>query len=113
MYPPSPNRLLIVIVSGSQVDILMTKLSQENFRFTVIDSSGNPIQEPRICLLIGFHTKQQESLFELIRNNCQPYRRNIPAQGLLVGESANLPMLEAQLGGALIYLMNVERFEQL
>jgi uncharacterized protein YaaQ len=50
---------------------------------------------------------------DIIRKNCQPYRKYIPTQNLLPGELANLPVVEARFGGALVYMLNVERFEQL
>jgi uncharacterized protein YaaQ len=112
MKPPTPDRLLILTVSGSQSDVLIKKLSQAKFHFTMIDSRGSMFQGSMSCLLIGFNEKQQRVLFEMIRNNCRPYRQYIPTQGPLPGELAGLPMMEAQLGGALVYMMNVERFEQ-
>lgn len=113
MNPPSPDRLVILIVSGSQSGALMRLLTGGGFHFTVIDSTNAMLQEPIHCLLIGFFHTRQSDLLDIIRKNCQPFRKFIPTQNLLPGELANLPVVEARLGGALVYMLNVERFEQL
>ena len=107
------DRLVFLTISGSQADPLMKHLTREGFHFTVINSTSQMMQEPALCLMVGFAHAQLNSLLEIVRKECKPYRKFIPTQNLLPGELANLPMVEAQLGGARVYMMNVERFEQL
>jgi uncharacterized protein YaaQ len=107
------DRLVILTVFDSQADPLMKQLTLEGFHFTVINSTGGTMQEAVICLLVGFSHERMPVLLEIVRNNCHPYKKFIPTQGLMPGELVNIPMLEAQLGGALIYTMNIERFEQI
>ena len=106
------NRLALLVVSGSQAGNLMKELQQERFYFTVIDTSGGVINEQVTCLMLGFPQERLPVLVDLARKHCQPYRQYIPAQMQHPGEFMMLPMVEAQSGGALVYLMNVERFEQ-
>jgi uncharacterized protein YaaQ len=113
MDAPLPDQLVILIASGSQSDALMKHLTREGFHFTVIDSTNVMMQEPILCLLIGFFHPRRPALLDIIRKNCRPYRKFIPTQNLLPGELVNLPLVEARLGGALVYMVNVERFEQL
>ncbi|MBI4926217.1 MAG: cyclic-di-AMP receptor [Anaerolineae bacterium] len=110
--PGTINLLLYVIVSGLQADKLTRQLAQNNFYFTKIDSSGGIIQEPMVCLLIGLDTARKPALIDLVNECCRPYRHYIPTQMAPQPGYAELPMIEAQLGGAIIYSMNVERFEQ-
>ena len=112
MDSSQPDQLLLLTVSGSQTEPLLKRLKQEEFNFTVIDSAGGVMQEPATCLLIGFHHERLPVVLNIVRETCHPYRQYIPAQGFLPGESASLSMVEASLGGALVYMMDVERFEQ-
>lgn len=107
-----PDRLLVLTISGTLSDDLMRKLNHATFHFTKIDSRGGPFQEPMTCLMIGFHATQQAEILELIQNHCRTYRKFISTQGPLPGELTNLPLMEAQSGGASIHMMTVERFEQ-
>jgi uncharacterized protein YaaQ len=109
----SPDRLAILTVTGSQVEMLMKQLAIADFHFTVINTTGQLMQEPVTCLLIGFPQSRQSSLLELVREYCKTYRQFIPTQNILPGELASLPMIEAQLGGALVCILAVERYEQL
>lgn len=108
-----PDRLVILIVSGSQADALLKHLTREGFHFTLIDSTNAVMQEPILCLMIGFFHTRQSPLLDIIRKDCEPYQKFIPTQSLLPGELANLPVVEARLGGALVYMLKVVRFEQL
>ena len=112
MNEQTVDRLALLVVSGSQADNLMKDLQQEKFYYTVIDTSGGVISEAVTCLMLGFPQERLPVLVELARKHCQPYLQYIPAQIQPPGDLTMLPMVEAQAGGALVYLMNVERFEQ-
>jgi len=113
MCPSHPDRLAILTVSGTQVDVLYALLAHANFSFTVINTTGGMLQEPEVSLLVGFHSEHLPFLLEVVRHNCHPYRQYIPTRAFVQGEMASLPMVEAEVGGARFYLMNVERFEQI
>lgn len=108
------NQLALMIVSGSQAGELMQNLTKNRFYFTKIDSSGGIIQEPMVCLLIGFAKIRRDDLLKLSRKFCQPHKQYIPANmSIQPGYTNQIPMIEAQMGGAIIHLLNVERFERL
>jgi uncharacterized protein YaaQ len=113
MKSPRLDRLAILTVSGLQVNLLMEHLGQEKFNFTVINSTGGMLQEPEVCLLVGFRSERLSALLDVVRQDCHPYRQYVSAQGFMQGEMANPPMVEVELGGARFYIMNVERFEQI
>jgi len=91
----------------------MKQLSREDFRFTLINSTGGIVQEAFICLLIGFSHERMPLFLDIVRSNCHAFRRYIPAQGVVSVENPAMPMMEAQMGGATVFMMNVERFEQI
>ncbi len=106
------DSLVFLIVSEKQVNRLMKQLSREGFHFTVINSTGGIGQIAEICLLIGFSHEQKPALMAAVHKSCKPYKEYIPTQGLLPSEAGSLPLLEVQVGGALVYSLEVERFEQ-
>lgn len=105
--------LLLIIVSQSQSKKLMANLNRQHFYYTVIDSSNSLFQEPTVCLLMGLNHQRLEALNGLIDKYCQPYRKFIPVQMRAVGELSHLPVLESLEGGATLYGMAVEHFEQI
>jgi uncharacterized protein YaaQ len=107
------NQLAILVLSGYQSEDLMQKLVEQRFYFTKIDSSGGMLNEPAVCLLIGLNSMRLPALLELVQKCCQPYTQYIPTHMNPQSGYPSMSMIEAQVGGALIYTLNVERFEQL
>jgi uncharacterized protein YaaQ len=107
-----PDRLVILNISGAQEEKLFASLADKNFVFTVINTTSGIIQEPEVCLLVGFDRERLPVLLDIVRKDCRPYRKYISARGFTQPELADAPMMEAQLGGARFIMMNVERFEQ-
>lgn len=107
------DQLVLLILAGSQAGPLMKGLNKEDFRFTIINSTGGLLQEAELCLLIGFMHERLPSLLEIVHTHCHSFTKYIPTQGLMPMEQGAVPMMEAQVGGAMICLMNVDRFEQL
>jgi uncharacterized protein YaaQ len=105
--------LLLIIVSQSQSKKLMANLNRQHFYFTVIDSSSSLFHEPTVCLLMGLNQARMDILNRLINKYCQPYRKFIPVQMRVVGELSHIPVIESQEGGATLYGMSVEHFEQI
>lgn len=111
--PKIINQIIFISVVGSQAGDLTQQLSENHFYYTKIDSTGGIIQEPTLCLLIGLDKKRLDDLLRIVRRCCKPYRQYIPTTLPTQPGPILPPMIEAQVGGATIYSMDVERFEQL
>jgi uncharacterized protein YaaQ len=105
--------LILIIISQSQSKKLMANLNKQHFYFTVIDSSSSLYHEPTVCLLMGLNHTRLETLKRLVEKYCQPYHKFIPVQMRGVGELSRMPVIESLEGGAIMYGMHVERFEQI
>jgi uncharacterized protein YaaQ len=107
------NQLVIVVVSGGQSGDLTQQLRAEGFYFTQLDSWGSLLEEQTLCLLIGLNEARQPKLLSLIRACCHVHRQFIPARLDASMLQVQPVMIEAELGGAVIYTLAVERFVQL
>jgi uncharacterized protein YaaQ len=105
--------LILVIVSQSQSKKLMSNLNKEHFFFTIIDSSSSLFHEPTVCLLMGLNQTRLDTLNRLIDRYCRPYRKLIPLQMHRIGELGSMPLIESLEGGATLYGLPVEYFEQI
>jgi uncharacterized protein YaaQ len=111
--PQSPvNQIVFIVVSERQAEGLLKALVRERFYFTKIDSSGMVFQEPTLCLLIGLNNTRRPALMDLVSQYCKPYQEYIPVQFNPPAGFPPMSMIEAKAGGALIYVLDVERFEQ-
>jgi len=107
------NQMVMATVAGDQTGELTHQLTQEGFYFTQVDSRGGLLEEPTICLLIGLNHTRLERLLGLLRECCHARRRFIPVQVEAAPLQIQPTMIEAEVGGAILYVLNVERFEQL
>jgi uncharacterized protein YaaQ len=110
---PEIDQLVILIVSSSQSGVLMDKLSQGNFHYTKVDSTGGFLHEATLCLLVGLNHTERKLLLDLVRQYCHRRKIYIPAHMDVTQIQGQPLMIEAEVGGATMLTLNVERFEQL
>lgn len=106
------NRLAIATVAGSQAEELTRTLVGEGFYVTEIASTSGFFQETTVSLLIGLEARHLPRLLQLIRTLCRPYVRYVPAHMEVAMAEVQPLMMEIQSGGATVFVLNVERFEQ-
>jgi uncharacterized protein YaaQ len=104
---------MILIVSGRQADALLQAFRQDGFQFTIVDSSGGVLNEPTLALFIGLNDSRMAPLLHIVRKYCQPQKEYIPTHLSFQPGSMPVPMIEAQIGGALVYTLDVEQFRQI
>jgi uncharacterized protein YaaQ len=107
------NQLAIATVSKAQSGALTDRLTRDGFTCTEVDSSGGILQEATVSLLIGFNKARLSSLLRTIRECCRARRRFIPAHVEAPLLEIQPMLIEAEVGGATVYVLDVERFEQL
>ncbi|RME31344.1 MAG: hypothetical protein D6793_12335 [Thermoflexia bacterium] len=108
----SVDRLAIATVAGSQADELVRALVREGFHVTEIDSTSGFFQEATVSLLIGLEHSRLPRLLQIVRTLCRPYVRYIPVHLEIAMAEVQPLMMETQAGGATVFVLNVERFEQ-
>ena len=113
MTPPTPvDQLAFVTAFESQVNPLMARLTGAGFYVTQINTSGGLLYEARISLLIGLNQARLSDLLEHIRACCGTEVHFVPAYGETLAVEAQPMLFEAEVGGATIYVLDVEYFEQ-
>jgi len=112
--PDAPvSHLLLVTVTGSQAERLREQLTREGFYFTEIDSSGGLIYETTESLLIGVPRPQLARVLDHIRRYCQTQTKYLATHVAVPAMEIQPLMVEAEVGGATVYVLDVERFVQI
>jgi uncharacterized protein YaaQ len=107
------NQLVIATVSGAQAGALTDRLTHDGFQVTQVDSSGGILYEATVSLLIGLNQARLPRLLAHVRECCRTRRRFIPAHVEAPLLEIQPVLIEAEVGGATVYVLDVERFEQL
>jgi uncharacterized protein YaaQ len=112
--PPNVvSQLVLAHVAGSQAGELTDRLTRSGFYVTQIDSSGGILYEATVTLLVGLNEARLPQLLEHVRECCRMRRRYVPAQAETPLLEVQPMMIEAEVGGATVYVLDVERFVQL
>jgi uncharacterized protein YaaQ len=109
----SGDQLAIVTVSAAQAGPLTDALTQERYCVTQVDSDGGVLSEPTVSLFIGLEQGRLRHLLELVRSRCPSRRRLMPAHAETPLVEVQPMMVEVEVGGATVFVLDVERFEQL
>lgn len=107
------NHLVFATIAGSQAGKLLDRVTKDGFFVTEIDSQRGILHESTASLLIGLDASRLSRLMEHIRECCQTRRQYIPAHVEAAIFEAQPVMIEAEVGGATVFVFPVERFEQL
>ncbi len=104
-------RLLVSIVHSDDADGLMGALRDGGYSSTKISTTGGFLREGNATILIGTEEANVQSVMDIIRRNCHTrtmYVNPLPP----VMEPGELYMpnpVEVQVGGAVIFVLDVER----
>ena len=107
-------KLLICIVNQDDTSPLMDALTVDGYQVTVISTTGGFLRQGNATLLLGVSDEDVGTVLEIIRTNCHTrvaYANPLPPTTELGALHASIP-LEVQVGGAVVFVLNVERFER-
>jgi uncharacterized protein YaaQ len=107
------DQMAIIVASGFQPAQLQDALIREGFSYTEMDSSGGLVTEPVVNLLVGLNRDRLSMLLDIVGEHCQPVQQYLPIKIGIPEGTTNIPMVRVEVGGAKVYVLDVERFEQI
>lgn len=112
--PPAPTKLCVLIVSDQDADRLMRRLVENEFPATKIGSTGGFLRRGNATILSGVTEDQVDRVAELVREECHARREFVPVQTLpYLGDGGfSADPIEVRAGGAIMFVLGIERFER-
>jgi uncharacterized protein YaaQ len=107
-------KLVVAIVHRDDADGLSDAFREQSYPSTLIGTTGGFLREGNATFLVGVEENQIEELMTLIKENCKTRTQLVNPMPPVVepGELYLSQPIEVQVGGATIFVMNVERFEK-
>ncbi len=107
------QKLLIVITSDTDADTLIQKLVKRGYPATKVSSTGGFLRRGSATVLSGVDAEDVDDVLSVIRDQCQARTEFLPAQALPFPESIYpAEPVEVRTGGAIVFVVPVERFEK-
>ncbi|NLJ81067.1 MAG: hypothetical protein GX335_08590 [Firmicutes bacterium] len=106
-------KLLITIVQDQDVPNLLEALAEEEFGATRLSSTGGFLRTGNTTLLIGVAKEKLDQVLDLIKKVCKK-REQAPSSALLpFGKARGSGLRKVVVGGAIIFMVEIERFEKI
>jgi uncharacterized protein YaaQ len=107
-------KLVIMIVSDTDADRLIKRLVERGYPATKIGGTGGFLRRGTATILSGVEAEDVEPLVGIVRAECRARSEYVPVQTLpFFGEGAVFTdPVEVRAGGAVLFVLNVERFEK-
>lgn len=105
-------KLLIAIVHERDKMDICDALTEEGFQYTVIASTGGFLKDGKSTLLIGLDDNKVDDCIDVIKKTASTREQIVsqPPMDIMSGMGMMSP-IKVQVGGAVIFVVNVERFE--
>lgn len=103
-------KLIVAIIQDQDVSSLVDDLTSNDFRVTKLASTGGFLKAGNTTLLIGVDDGEVDDVLDIIRSNCET--REITTSLLTVtmpGDTYIPYPLEVKIGGASIFVLDVEK----
>jgi uncharacterized protein YaaQ len=112
--PTSDRQLILAIVQDEDAGPVIEALTAAGFRATRINTVGGFLRKGNATILVGVEKQQLHRALLIIRDNCETRTEYfVPTAPGEVGEPYPLDPIQVQVGGATIFVLDVERFERL
>lgn len=108
-------KLIFAIVQDEDIDILTESLIAAGFRFTKIATTGSFLRTGNSSLMIGVEDAGVESVLTILQRSCRRRKQiAVPYSPALEPGLLYMPEnFEVEVGGAIVFVLNVNRFERI
>ncbi len=107
--------MVLAIVHSDDAPGLLDSLTKRGYRATRINTAGGFLKESNTTILLGVDAKQVDEVLAVIQANCQTRTQYInPLPPVMEPGEFYMPYpVEVQIGGATVFVLEVEEFVHL
>ena len=106
-------KLIIAIINRDDAGAVIQNLSRNGFSSTRLSTTGGFLLAGNVTLLIGVEEERVQPAIDLIREQSHSRKQMVPAiTEMSYGFMPVMPV-EVTVGGATVFVVDVERFERL
>ena len=108
-------KLIIAIVQDEDASRLVSSLMNEGYSATKLATTGGFLRAGNTTLLLGVDEDRFDGAMKIIEKVCTSRKQIAPSQTPMAGNTgAYVPYpIEVMVGGATVFVMNVEQFVKL
>ncbi len=106
-------KLVLAIVNDEDSGKALAALNEAGFSVTKLATTGGFLKSGNVTFIIGTEDEKVDEVIEVIRKKCAA-RKQVSASPVMFGAASSyLPHpIEIDIGGATIFVLDVDRFEK-
>lgn len=110
----SPHqKLLVIITSPPDADAVIGELIERGYPATKVSSAGGFLRRGSSTIFSGVDEEDVDTVLAVVRRTCQVRMELITSNALpLLGNVPSDP-IEVRTGGAIVFVLPIERFEKI
>ena len=107
-------KMVIAVVQDKDSHRLSTALVKANVRATKLASTGGFLKAGNTTFIIGVEDERVNEVMEIIKENCKARKQLVSPVSPLGGNAESyVPYpVEVQVGGATVFVLPIEQFQQ-
>lgn len=105
-------KMIMAVVSGDDSNAVSAALTKARFSVTKLATTGGFLMSGNTTFLIGVDDDKVSEVIDIIAKHSKKRKQMVPSAGMMdVGMYSAFPV-EVTVGGAIVFVMNIERFEK-
>ncbi len=105
-------KLVVAIVRVNDGSRLIDALISKSYPATKVNSSGGFLRKGNSMILTGVEDEEVDGVISVIRETCHSHDETVISPSFMPLQGYTPSPIEARVGGAVIFVLNVERFEK-
>lgn len=106
-------KMITAIINNKDAGIVCDVLRENGIGFTKIATTGGFLRIGNTTVLIGVEDDKFEQVLELIRTHSARRTEYLSNSYATRGDTGSIYPIEVQVGGALVFVTNVDYFERM
>ena len=105
-------KLILAIVSSDDSSIVSSALTKNGFSVTKLATTGGFLMAGNATILVGVDAEKVQEVIDIIKEHSHSRKQMIPTtMEMNYGYCPSMPV-EVTVGGATIFVVDIERFER-
>lgn len=106
-------KLVLAIVNDEDANRVITGLSKNGYGVTKLAATGGFLKSGNVTILIGTDDEKVQNVIDIIKEKSQQ-RTQLTSTPMPIGVNSDMNSypIEVRIGGATIFVLDVDRFEK-
>ena len=106
-------KLIIAIVNSEDASAVLSELTGQGFSVTKLATSGGFLRAGNVTMMIGVEEEQVQKALSVIEEFSSQRKQQVPVNSTYIGDSMITVPVEVTVGGATVFVLDVEQFYEL